>query len=251
MRIIIINIYINMSKVTLSHLKLEYKKNRKEIVTVGDDLNATFDDAKVSVIIGASGCGKTTLLRAVAGILNPVSGKILFDETDVTNFEPGNRNISYVSQMIGLYPNLSVFNNIAFPLQVSHTPAEEIRERVQEVAEMLKIDFLLSRKPRELSIGQAQRVAIARAIVKRSIVYLFDEPFSNLDKNISRDLIAELRPLFIRLRATVIFVSHDTNEAFSIADQVYVMDKGKIIAQGEPMDILNSKDERIRRLIKG
>ena len=122
---------------------------------------------------------------------------------------------------------------------------------MQEVAETLKIDFLLARKPRELSIGQAQRVAIARAIVKRSIVYLFDEPFSNLDKNISRDLIAELRPLFIRLRATVIFVSHDTNEAFSIADQVYVMDKGKIIAQGEPMDILNSKDERIRRLIKG
>lgn len=240
-----------MAKITLSHLKLSYKKKRKQFTTICEDLSAVFDDGKVSVIIGESGCGKTTVLRAIAGIINPESGKILFDNVDVTNYDSGNRNISYVSQSIGLYPNLSVFNNIAFPLQVSRTPADEIRERVQEVAETLKIDFLLARKPRELSIGQAQRVAIARAIVKRSIVYLFDEPFSNLDKNISRELIAELRSLFTRLRATVIFVSHDTNEAFSIADQVYVMDKGKIIAQGEPMDILNSKDERIRRLIKG
>ena len=103
-----------MSKVALSHLKLEYKKNRKEIVTVSDNLNAVFDEGKVSVIIGASGCGKTTILRAIAGILNPASGKIFFDDIDVTNFEPRNRNASYVSQMIGLYPNLSVFNNIAF-----------------------------------------------------------------------------------------------------------------------------------------
>ena len=234
------------SLITLEHISKSYDGQ-----LILDDLNLDIHENSFVTLLGPSGCGKTTILRAIAGILNPASGKIFFDDIDVTNFEPRNRNVSYVSQMIGLYPNLSVFNNIAFPLQVSHTPAEEIRERVQEVAEMLKIDFLLARKPRELSIGQAQRVAIARAIVKRSTVYLFDEPFSNLDKNISRDLIAELRTLFTRLRATVIFVSHDTNEAFSIADQVYVMDKGKIIAQGEPMDILNSKDERIRRLIKG
>ena len=240
-----------MAKITLEHLKLSYKKKRKEFTTICEDLNVAFEDAKVSLIIGESGCGKTTILRAIAGILNPQSGNIYFDDIDITNYDPGSRNISYVSQAIGLYPNLSVFNNIAFPLQVSHTPADEIRERVQEVAEMLKIEYLLARKPRELSIGQAQRVAIARAIVKRSIVYLFDEPFSNLDKNISRELIAELRSLFTKLRATVIFVSHDTNEGFSIADEVYVMDSGSIILKGTPMDVLNSKDERVKRLIKG
>ena len=240
-----------MAKVTLNHLKLSYRKKRKESTVISEDLSVTFDDAKVSLLIGESGCGKTTILRAIAGILNPESGNIYFDDTDVTGFDPGSRNISYVSQMIGLYPNLSVFNNIAFPLQVSHTPAEEIRERVQEVAEMLKIEYLLARKPRELSIGQAQRVAIARAIVKRSIVYLFDEPFSNLDKAISRELIAELKSLFLKLRATVVFVSHDTNEGFSIADEVFVMEKGQIILKGTPEEVLASKDERVKRLIKG
>lgn len=239
-----------MAKVILNHLKLVYKNKRKDYTTVTDDLSVVFDDAQVSVIIGASGCGKTSILRAIAGILAPESGNIFFDNVDVTNFDPGSRNISYVSQAIGLYPNLSVFNNIAFPLRVAHTPADEIRERVQEVVEMLKIEHLLARKPRELSIGQAQRVAIARAIVKRSIVYLFDEPFSNLDKSLSSELIAELHSLFKKLRATVIFVSHDTNEGFSIADKVYVMDGGKIIKQGKPMDILRSNDERVRRLIK-
>ena len=239
-----------MAKITLSHLKLSYKKNRKQFTTICEDLSAIFDDGKVSVIIGESGCGKTTVLRAIAGIINPESGKILFDNVDVTNYDSGNRNISYVSQSIGLYPNLSVFNNIAFPLQVSRTPSDEIRERVQEVAEMLKIEYLLARKPRELSIGQAQRVAIARAIVKRSIVYLFDEPFSNLDKQLSSELIAELKTLFTRLRATVIYVSHDTNEGFSIADKVFVMKDGKFILEGDPMDVLNSKDDRVKRLIK-
>lgn len=239
-----------MAKVTLNHLKLVYKNKRKDFTTVTNDLSMVFEDAQISVIIGSSGCGKTSILRAIAGILTPESGNVFFDNIDVTNYDPGSRNISYVSQAIGLYPNLSVFNNIAFPLRVSHTPADEIRERVQEVVEMLKIEHLLARKPRELSIGQAQRVAIARAIVKRSNVYLFDEPFSNLDKSLSSELIAELHGLFKKLRATVIFVSHDTNEGFSIADKVFVMDGGKIIKEGKPMDILRCHDERVKRLIK-
>ena len=239
-----------MAKISLNHLKLSYRKNKKEFTTVSDDLNIVFNDAKVSVIIGPSGCGKTTVLRAIAGILNPESGRIMFDDIDVTDYDPNSRNISYVSQSIGLYPNLTVFNNIAFPLQVSHTPAEEIRERVREVSELLKIEYLLARKPKELSIGQAQRVAIARAIVKRSIVYLFDEPFSNLDKKLSRELIVELKELFVKIRATVVFVSHDTNEGFSIADEIFVMDDGKIIEHGNPIDVLHSSNEKVKRLIK-
>ena len=239
-----------MTKVTLKNIKLGYKKRRKQYEIVSENLNVIFPAGKISVIIGESGCGKTTILRAIAGLLPPLEGTIYFDDIDVTQYDPASRNISYVSQMIGLYTNLSIFNNIAFPLKASHTPSEEIRERVLEVAEMLKIDYLLSRKPRELSIGQAQRVAIARAIIKRSMVYLFDEPFSNLDKKLSVELIAELKELFTRLNATVIFVSHDVNEAMSIADYVYVMHEGQFIEEGTPEKILKSKDERVVKLLK-
>ena len=239
-----------MTKVTLKNVKLGYKKKRKQFEIVSENLNVTFPAGKISVIIGESGCGKTTILRAIAGLLPPLEGNIYFDDIDVTSYDPASRNISYVSQMIGLYTDLSVFNNIAFPLKVSRTPSEEIRERVLEAAETLKIDYLLSRKPRELSIGQAQRVAIARAIIKRSMVYLFDEPFSNLDKKLSVELIAELKQLFTRLNATVVFVSHDVNEAMSIADYVYVMHDGKFVVEGSPEKILKSKDEKVVKLLK-
>ena len=239
-----------MTKVTLKNIKLGYKTKRKQYNIVSDNLNITFPSGKISVIIGESGSGKTSILRAIAGLIHPLEGNIFFDDVDVTNYDSPNRSISYVSQMIGLYTNMSVFNNIAFPLKVSHTPGDEIRERVLEVAETLKIDYLLSRKPRELSIGQAQRVAIARAIIKRSLVYLFDEPFSNLDKKLSSELIMELKTLFTRLNATVVFVSHDVNEALSIADQVYVLDEGKIIFNGSPDKILKSSDERIKKLLQ-
>lgn len=239
-----------MTKVALKNVKIGYKVKRKQFNIVSENLNVAFPAGKISVIIGESGCGKTSVLRVIAGLLPPMEGNVYFDDIDVTKYDPASRNISYVSQMIGLYTNLSVFNNIAFPLKVSHTPSDEIRERVLEVAETLKIEHLLSRKPRELSIGQAQRVAIARAIIKRSMVYLFDEPFSNLDKKLSIELIAELKQIFMRLNATVVFVSHDTNEALSIADNVYVMHKGKFIFEGSPEKILKSKDERITRLLK-
>ena len=239
-----------MTKVTLKNVKIGYKVKRKQFNIVSENLNVAFPAGKISVIIGESGCGKTSVLRVIAGLLPPMEGNVYFDDIDVTKYDPASRNISYVSQMIGLYTNLSVFNNIAFPLKVSHTPSDEIRERVLEVAETLKIEHLLSRKPRELSIGQAQRVAIARAIIKRSMVYLFDEPFSNLDKKLSIELIAELKQIFMRLNATVVFVSHDTNEALSIADNVYVMHEGKFIFEGSPEKILKSKDERITRLLK-
>lgn len=239
-----------MKRISLKNIKLGYKSKRNQTNVVSKNLNVEFIGGKINVIIGESGCGKTTILRAISGLISPLEGSVYFDDVDVTKYDPSNRGLSYVSQMIGLYSNLSVFNNIAFPLNVSHTPSDEIRERVQEVAEMLKIEHLLSRKPRELSIGQAQRVALARAIIKRSIVYLLDEPFSNLDKKTSIELIQELKQLFSRLNATVIFVSHDVGEALSFADQVYAMHEGNIIFSGTPEQILLETDERITRLLK-
>jgi len=239
-----------MSKVTLKNVNLGYKINRKEYNNVIDDLNMVIESEKISVIIGESGSGKTTIIRAIAGILKVDKGNIYFDDIDVTDYDSTSRNVSYVSQMIGLYPNFTVFNNIAFPLKISHTPAEEIRERVYEVADMLKIAHCLTRKPRQLSIGQAQRVAIARAIVKRSNVYLFDEPFSNLDKDLSRELTLELKKLLTSLRATVIFISHDLNEALSIADHVFVLKEGKVIFSDEPQKLIKSKDKDIVKLLE-
>ena len=239
-----------MSKVTFKNAKLSYKGKKKEYNTVIDDLNMVIDSEKINVIIGESGSGKTTILRAIAGLLNLEEGEIYFDDVNVTKYDPASRNVSYVSQMIGLYPNFTVFNNIAFPLKISHTPADEIRERVYEVAEMLKISHCLTRKPKELSIGQAQRVAIARAIIKRANVYLFDEPFSNLNKDLSLELTMELKKLLTTLRATAVFVSHDVSEALSIGDHVFVAHEGKIIFDGTPQKLIQSKDKRIVKLLE-
>lgn len=236
-----------MSKISTKNLICKYKGKKRQYVTVLENVDEVFLHGETSVILGASGCGKTTLLRAIAGIL-PFEGAIYFDEVNVSEMSPKDRNVSYVSQMIGLYPTKSVFNNIAFPLKIIHCSGEEIRERVMEVAKMLHIEACITRKPKELSIGQAQRVAIARALVKRSNVYLFDEPFSNLDKPLSHELTIEIKKIFKNTSATVIFVSHDVNEALALADTIYVMDNGKFIFKGSPRDFLHSHDERLKGL---
>lgn len=238
-----------MAQITLKNLTVKYKVKRKQFLTAVDNTSEVFLNNKINVIVGESGCGKTSILRAIAGIIQ-CDGDIYFDETNINDFLPRERNISYVSQMIGLYPNKTVFNNIAFPLKVAGAPDEEIRERVYEVCDLLHISQCITRKPKELSIGQAQRVAIARALVKRSKVYLFDEPFSNLDTPLSHQLSMELKNILIDQGATVIFVSHNLDESFMLADKMYVMHEGKFIASGKPEDLLNSKDERVSSLLK-
>lgn len=237
-----------MSQITLKNLTVSYKVKRKQFLTAVDDTSEVFLNNKINVIVGESGCGKTSILRAIAGII-PYKGDIYFDETLINEFLPKERNISYVSQMIGLYPKKTVFNNIAFPLKVAGADDDEIRERVYATAKMLHISQCITRKPRELSIGQAQRVAIARALVKRSKVYLFDEPFSNLDKPMSHKLSVELKQILMDQGATVIFVSHDLEESFLLADKMFVMHEGKFIASGKPEDLLRSKDERVFSLL--
>ena len=185
-----------MPNIRLENVTVKYKLKKKNYFIATDDVNVIFPDGKISAIIGESGCGKTSILRSVVGLINDYDGEIYFDNQVIKKFAIQDRNVSYVSQMIGLYPNMNVFNNIAFPLKVSHCSEEEIRRRVKEVTDLLHISHCLTRKPKQLSIGQAQRVAIARALVKRSIVYIFDEPFSNLDKELSRELTIELKSIF-------------------------------------------------------
>ena len=235
---------IELKNVTVSYI------NRKTTNTVINDLSVLFHSDKINVIIGESGCGKTTLLRAIAGLVPLDNGDILFDDAVVTYFHPQERNISYVTQDLVLFPKMNVFHNIAFPLEVQNVPVDEIRQRVNEVAETFNISNLLTRKIKELSIGQAQRVLLAKAMIKKPSLYLFDEPFSNLDKPLSHSLTIELKKRFSQNSDTVIFVSHDIHDALAIADYIYIMEEGKIIKSGEPKQLLKSKNERVKAYFK-
>lgn len=238
-----------MPEVYLKQYTVKLKEKRKQYVTAVDNVDAHFHNGKVNVLIGPSGCGKTSLLRGIIGLI-PHEGDILFDNINVNDFRIDEKGLSYVSQSLGLYPHLTVFNNIAFPLKVAGSDAEEIRRRVDEVSEMLKIKHCLTRKPRQLSLGQAQRVAIARALIKRPVLYLFDEPFSNLDKPLAEELIIELKKIFISNNATVIYVTHDIKEALAIGDYIFVMNDGKIVESCESKNITKSKNPLVREYLK-
>ena len=238
-----------MPEVYLKNFTVQLKVKRKQYVTAVDNVDAHFANGKVNVLIGPSGCGKTSILRGVIGLV-PHEGDILFDNINVNEYRIDEKGLSYVSQSLGLYPHLSIFNNIAFPLKVAGSDPEEIRRRVDEVSELLKIKHCLTRKPRQLSMGQAQRVAIARALIKKPILYLFDEPFSNLDKPLAEELIIELKKIFIQNNATVIYVTHDMKEALTIGDEIFVMENGKIVEQVAAKDITKSKNPLVKEYLK-
>ena len=238
-----------MPKITFKDVYIRYKIKRKQSILAVEKADVVFDSNKINVIIGQSGSGKTSVLRAIAGLID-FDGKIYFDDILINDFATRDRNVSYVSQLIGLYPTKTVFGNIAFPLRVAHASGEEIRKRVFEIASMLHIEQCLSRKPKDLSIGQCQRVAIARAMVKMSNVYMFDEPFSNLDSQLSHELSSEIKRILNNAGCTAIFISHDIKEAFLLADKIHVMHEGHFIYSGDVETILKTKDERIKVLIQ-
>lgn len=215
------------------------KKYGKTLVV--DKVNLGVDKGEFIVLLGPSGCGKTTTLRIIAGLVYPDEGKVIIDGRDVTYLEPGERDISMVFQDYALYPHMTVFDNIAFPLVIRRKKLglskEEIRERVHKVSEMLGIEELLDRKPTELSGGQQQRVALARALVVEPKVWLMDEPLSNLDALIRVQVRAELKKLQKDLGITTIYVTHDQIEALTLADRIAVMNKGRIIQVGTPKEI--------------
>ncbi len=194
-------------------------------------------DGEFVTLLGPSGCGKTTTLLMIAGIYKPTKGRIYFDDEDVTDIPPKDRNVGMVFQSYALYPHLTVYENIAFPLRIKKLPRDEIDRKVKEVAKMLRIDHLLDRKPGQLSGGQQQRVALARALVKEPDVLLLDEPLSNLDALLRVYMRAELKRLQKELGITTIYVTHDQVEAMSMADRIAVMNKGRILQIGTPKEI--------------
>lgn len=196
-------------------------------------------DGEFMVFLGPSGCGKTTTMRMIAGLVEPSEGRILIDDQDVTHDQPRERDVAMVFQNYGLYPHMTVADNIAYPLKVRGVSKSERDLQVRSVAEKVELAHLLDRRPSALSGGQRQRVALARAIVRRPKVFLMDEPLSNLDAQLRVSMRAEIKHLQHELGITTIYVTHDQIEALTLADRIVVMNKGVIQQLGTPEEIYN------------
>ena len=223
-----------MAKVTLRNIS----KRWGDFVAV-DDQSLVVEDKEFFVLLGPSGCGKTTLMRMVAGLETPTFGDIEFDGQRVNDDLAKDRDVAMVFQNYGLYPHMTVYDNIAYPLKVRATPKAEIEGRIQEAARQVEMLDFLDRKPRALSGGQRQRVALARAIVRKPRVFLMDEPLSNLDAKLRVSMRAELKHLSNELKITTIYVTHDQVEAMTLADRVAVMKNGIIQQLGPPTEIFD------------
>jgi multiple sugar transport system ATP-binding protein len=205
-----------------------------------EDFNLEIKDREFVVLVGPSGCGKSTTLRMLAGLEKITTGTIEIDGEIVNKVHPKNRDIAMVFQNYALYPHMTVYKNMAFGLQLRRFPSDEIRRRVNDAAEILEIRDLLKRKPRELSGGQRQRVAVGRAIVRKPKVFLFDEPLSNLDAKLRVQMRAEILKLHRRLQSTVIYVTHDQIEAMTMGSKIVIMNRGRMLQVGKPIEVYDS-----------
>ena len=228
-----------MSNVILKNLTKKFK----EVIAV-DDLNIEIKDKEFAVLVGPSGCGKTTTLRAIAGLEEATTGEIYIGDKLVNDVQPKDRDIAMVFQNYALYPHMDVYNNMAFGLKLRKFPKKEIEQRVQEAAEILGIENLLKRKPKQLSGGQRQRVAVGRAIVRKPKVFLFDEPLSNLDAKLRVAMRAEISKLHRRLGATIIYVTHDQVEAMTMASRIFIMNDGRLQQYGAPLEVYRKPNNK-------
>lgn len=223
-----------MSEVTLQHVTKRFRE-----VTAIEDISLTIRSGEFFVLLGPTGAGKTTTLRVIAGLEKQSSGDVLFDGTSMNGLQPADRDIAFVFQQYSLYPTMSVYDNLAFPLRspLRMVPEPDIRARVERAAEMLRIRHLLDRKTARLSGGEMQRVSIGRAIVREPRIFLMDEPLSNLDAKLRESLRIELKHIQKVQSATVLFVTHDQIEALTMADRIGVLREGRLIQVGTPIEI--------------
>jgi multiple sugar transport system ATP-binding protein len=219
-----------MARIELQHVTKVFSGG----VTALDDVSLTIEDGEFLALVGPSGCGKSTLLRALAGLEEITAGSIAVDGKDVTDMAPRHRDIAMVFQSYALYPHMSVRQNLGYGLKVRRTPKAEVRERVDEVADLLGLADLLERKPAQLSGGQRQRVAMGRAIARRPQAFLMDEPLSNLDAKLRVGMRASLAQLHGRLGTTTVYVTHDQIEAMTLGQRVAVMRDGRILQVDAP-----------------
>ncbi|MDG1737734.1 MAG: ATP-binding cassette domain-containing protein, partial [Paracoccaceae bacterium] len=208
------------------------------------DIDLAIHDKEFVVFVGPSGCGKSTLLRIIAGLEETTEGRIVIGGEDVSSAPPVERGISMVFQSYALYPHLSVYENIAFPLRVQKMQAAELEKRVNKAAEILQLTDKLKLKPGQLSGGQRHRVAIGRSIVREPRVFLFDEPLSNLDAALRGDMRVELSQLHRKLDATMVYVTHDQIEAMTMADKIVVLNGGHVEQIGSPLDLYDRPKNR-------
>jgi multiple sugar transport system ATP-binding protein len=221
-------------------LNIENVKKAFGPVEVLKGINLEVKDGEFVVFVGPSGCGKSTLLRVIAGLEDSTSGRVVIDGVDVSTIPPAKRGIAMVFQTYALYPHLTVKNNMGLGLKQAGTPAAEIERRIGIASSMLSLEPYLERRPAELSGGQRQRVAIGRAVVREPKLFLFDEPLSNLDAALRVNTRLEIAQLHRRLKATMIYVTHDQVEAMTLADKIVVLNAGRIEQIGGPMELYNS-----------
>ena len=223
----------------MAHVELQGVTKTFGNTEVIRDVELEINKGEFVVFVGPSGCGKSTLLRLISGLEKLTSGKIIIAEKEVMDLPPSERGIAMVFQSYALYPHMSVFQNMAFSLDLQKMPKMETKQRVEDAAKILQMEHLLDRRPAALSGGQRQRVAIGRAIVRNPEVFLFDEPLSNLDAALRHDTRVEIAKLHRQLGATTVYVTHDQVEAMTLADKIVVLKDGEVMQVGAPMELFN------------
>ena len=221
-----------MAQVSLSNLTKSYGETK-----VLHGIHLDIQDGEFAVLVGPSGCGKSTTLRIVAGLEEASGGDVYIGDVRVNDVEPKNRDIAMVFQNYALYPHMNVYENMAFGLRLRKYSDQEIKERVEEAADILSVEEYLYRRPKELSGGQRQRVAVGRAIVRKPSVFLFDEPLSNLDAKLRVQMRTEIKKLHARLKTTMIYVTHDQVEAMTMGHRIAVLNQGRLQQLGTPMEL--------------
>src|SRR5437867_33991 len=228
-----------VATVIMTTLSIRNLTKRYGNLTALENFSLEIHSGEFMVLLGPSGCGKTTVLRCIAGLTGITNGEIYIGDELVNKLPPKDRDVAMVFQNYSLYPHMNVYDNIAFPLKMKKTERNQINERVQNIANLLNISNLLKRKPKEISGGQMQRVALGRALVREPKVFLMDEPLSNLDAKLRTEMRVEIKKLQKKIAITTLYITHDQAEAMSMADNVAIMDAGKMLQLGSPQKVYN------------